>query len=634
MVFLVGDDGDRIGGVAVIRDNTERRKAEIEVSKTKDYLENIFMTSADGIIITDSKGRIMSVNKAVEKIFDCSSDQLVGKHFNEMRFERERLREEGLALMDELMNKGTIAGVERTWKKLDGTPVIIEMNIALLKDNGGSLTGSVAGIRDITIRKQTEEKLRDSEEQARALLNVPFDVVLLLDKSGTTLDCNKAYAERFNKSTDELKGTCCWDLFPPEVVQRRKKVVERVFQTGKPIRVVDEREGRFLDNVTYPIFDKEGKATKVAVFSRDITEQKQAEQELKQSEEKYQSLIKHANDAIVSLNQTGKIIGFNKKAEEMFGYSREEIIGKPSYLLISQQTQKKYKEALKQFQKTGTGIDRENNILEGRGMRKKGKEFPVEYSYYTIDIEGEVIATAIIRDITTRKKEEEKTINYQQQLKSLTSELILAEQKERQHFADFLHDEVGQQLFATRLQLEQLKDSLSSPENIKTLDNALNNLYQVMNQTRSLTSELSSPILKQLGLEKALEWLAEQTHKKYDILVTFEDDKEEKPLDDNTKLLLYQSVSELFTNIAKHAQTKSASISIKRDASNVQICVEDSGVGFLIPNGASSDANLAGGIGLFRIKERLEPLGGQLNIKSQPNRGTQVILIAPLKNTT
>ena len=152
-----------------------------------------------------------------------------------------------------------------------------------------------------------------------------------------------------------------------------------------------------------------------------------------------------------------------------------------------------------------------------------------------------------------------------------------------------------------------------------------------MNQTRTLTTELSSPILNQLGLEKALEWLAEQTHKKYDILVTFANDKQEKPLDDNMKLLLYQAVSELLTNVAKHAQVKNASVSIKKDKSNVRICVEDKGIGFNPQDKNYSEAKIEG-FGLFRIKERVESLGGQLEIESQPNRGTKITLVAPLSS--
>jgi signal transduction histidine kinase len=301
-------------------------------------------------------------------------------------------------------------------------------------------------------------------------------------------------------------------------------------------------------------------------------------------------------------------------------------------LLIAHRKQDFYKKALNQFTKTGTAIINGDNILEGKAIRKGGEEFPVEYSYYTINVGGEYIATGIIRDITKRKKEEKKLFNYQKKLKALTTELLLSEQRERKHFADFLHDEIGQQLFATRLQIEQVKGSLSSSENTKTLDNALNNLYQVINQTRTLTTELSSPILKELGLEKALEWLAEQAHKKYDIVVGFENDNQEKPLDENVKIFLYQAVNELLTNVAKHAQAKNARLSIKRDNSNIRICVEDNGVGFVFPNEHSSDAKF-NGFGLFRIKERLEPLGGQLEIESQPNRGSSITLTVPLRTS-
>ena len=511
MLFLVGDDGERIGGVAVIRDNTERRKREIEIRETKDYLENIIMTSVDGVIIGDAEGKIAAVNKAAEKIFDCSIEQLVGKHTTDMGFVKGKDKVSGKEMIEKLLNEGTISGVERTLKKSDGDYIVIEMNIALLKDDEGNITGSVASIRDITARKKAEELLIKSEE-------------------------------------------------------------------------------------------------------------------------KYYSLIEHANDAIISLNREGIIIGFNKRAEEMFGYSREELIGKHSYSFVFPQGREKDEKVMQKFRETGTKFSFDRSLIEGKGLKKNGEKIDVEYSFYIIEIEGEPIINAIMRDIGKRKEEENKILSYQNQLKSLTAELILAEQKERQYFSDFLHDEIGQQLFATRLQLEQLKESLSSAENTKTLDNALNSLRQVINQSRTLTIELSSPILNQLGLEKALDWLAEETYKKYDIRVTFKDDKREKPLDDNAKILLYNAVSELLTNVAKHAQTKSANVSIWKDNSNVRICVEDKGVGFDFPKEHSSDTKLEG-IGLFRIKERLESFGGQLEIESQPNRGTNITLVAPLSNS-
>ena len=235
-------------------------------------------------------------------------------------------------------------------------------------------------------------------------------------------------------------------------------------------------------------------------------------------------------------------------------------------------------------------------------------------------------------EIDERKQAEQNLIDYQKKLKSLTAELILSEQKERRHFAEFLHDEIGQQLFATRLQLELLQGTLSSPANSETLDNAINNIKNVMNHSRSLTFELSPPILYELGLETALDWLGEQTRKKYDIMVTVHDDKQNKPLDDDVKILLYQAVRELLINVAKHAQTKNASVSINKDSSTIRICVEDNGIGCNFQKSNSSTSKHEG-FGLFRITERLNQLGGHCEIESHPNRGTHITLVAPLSTS-
>jgi len=235
-------------------------------------------------------------------------------------------------------------------------------------------------------------------------------------------------------------------------------------------------------------------------------------------------------------------------------------------------------------------------------------------------------------EIDERKGAEQNLIDYQKRLKSLTAELILSEQKERRNFAEFLHDEIGQQLFATSLQLELLQSAVTSPENIETLDNAINNIKNVMDNSRSLTFELSPPILYELGLETALDWLGEQTQKKYDLIVTVKDDKQEKPLDDDVKILLYQAVRELLINVVKHAQTKNASVSIKKDTSTIRICVEDNGVGCNFQKNSSSTAKHEG-FGLFRITERLNQLGGHIEIESHPNRGTHITLVAPLSSS-
>jgi signal transduction histidine kinase len=249
------------------------------------------------------------------------------------------------------------------------------------------------------------------------------------------------------------------------------------------------------------------------------------------------------------------------------------------------------------------------------------------------DEEGNITsAIEMVEDITERKVAQEKLLDYQKQLKALTSQLTLSEEKERRRFAEYLHDEIGQYLFASQMQLKLLKDSLTATRHVKTLDKVLNNIGQMIEKSRFLTFELGSPVLYELGLEKALEWLAEQKHKQYNLLVSVEDDKQEKPLDDDIKIFLYRAASELLTNVAKHAQTKKAIVSVQKDNSTIRITVEDYGVGIDASRNHFYDDKKKG-IGLFLINERLEQLGGQVEIESQPNRGTQVTLVAPLRNS-
>ena len=120
-------------------------------------------------------------------------------------------------------------------------------------------------------------------------------------------------------------------------------------------------------------------------------------------------------------------------------------------------------------------------------------------------------------------------------------------------------------------------------------------------------------------------------YEQYNIIVSFKDDKQVKPLDVDVRFYLFQAVRELLLNVTKHSQAHNAKVSIGRDSTHIRICVEDDGVGFTPQSKHSSnDKNM--GFGLFAIKERLDQLGGRLEIESQPNRGTRITLIAPLSS--
>ena len=491
---------------------------------------------------------------------------------------------------------------------------------------------------EINEREKTEKKLRESEERYQKLLETANDAIFIADaETGIILDANKKAGELLGIPPEKIIGMHQKHMHAKEdEAYYCKLFLDNAQKEGgiilDDVFVWNEKGYRVPVEISSSAVKVGGKLVMQGIF-RDITERMKAEDALKKSEEKYYKLIEHANDAIVSINREGMIIGFNLKAEKMFGYSHEEILGKSSYLLVVEEHRENQKRKLKQFEETGISSSMENKINEGKGLRKDGGEFDIEFSYYILDIHGNPIATAIIRDISERKEAEKKLIEHQHQLRSLASQITLSEEKERRRLANCLHDEIGQQLFGIKIKLEILKDSLSSTESAKKLGSVINAIQQVTEHTRSLTVELSPPILYEMGLEKALEWLAEQTYNNYGIMVTFEDDKRKKPLDDEVKIFLYQAVRELLANVAKHAQVKNARVSIKQDNSNIRICCEDGGVGFTYSQkGMSRDGKWS--IGLFSIIERLEYLGGHLEIESQPNCGAHITLVAPLSNST
>jgi signal transduction histidine kinase len=216
------------------------------------------------------------------------------------------------------------------------------------------------------------------------------------------------------------------------------------------------------------------------------------------------------------------------------------------------------------------------------------------------------------------------------QLRSLSSELSLTEQRERRRIAVDLHDHIGQTLAISRIRLDAVQESASSEDASKRLEEIGTFIDQAIGYTRSLTFQLSPPVLYEVGFEAALEWLAEHIQEQYGLSCTFEEDGESRQLDENVRVLLFQAVRELLINVVKHARAHHARISVRREDDHIRITVQDDGVGF-DPSELRSHAGSGGGFGLFNIRERLDYLGGELRIDSEPGRATRMILIAPLK---
>ena len=237
---------------------------------------------------------------------------------------------------------------------------------------------------------------------------------------------------------------------------------------------------------------------------------------------------------------------------------------------------------------------------------------------------------ALAEEIAEHKKAERKIAGYQKQLQKMASELSITEERERRVIAEELHDYIGQSLAFMKMKLSALKKDMKLPANIGLIEEIDDLLGKTIQYTRDLTLQISPPVLYELGLTAAIEWLAEQYLKNHNLDIKVIIRNDHVPLREEVKVVLFKSVNELLNNVLKHATAQRVLVRVEADEHSVRIDVEDNGTGF---NPESLDSGQSGewGFGLFSIRERLKYLGGYFDIQSAPGKGTRARLSAPRK---
>lgn len=227
-------------------------------------------------------------------------------------------------------------------------------------------------------------------------------------------------------------------------------------------------------------------------------------------------------------------------------------------------------------------------------------------------------------EIKVRKEVEKKLLVYQKQLQSLSSQILLIEEREKRRIASELHDCIGQTLALTKIKLGLLGKLSESVESKKIIDETIQLVEETIKGTRTLTFELSPPILYELGLRQAIQWLVDQFSEQHGITIRLEKYERDISSDKTIRFILFQAVRELLINIVKHAKATGVDVTMSLVNDNLKIVIEDNGIGF------SEDAKAYTGYGLFNIRERINHINGHFEVKSIHSRGTRATIMVPL----
>lgn len=361
--------------------------------------------------------------------------------------------------------------------------------------------------------------------------------------------------------------------------------------------------------------DQQGRPLRIVGSLSDISEKVLAEEERDR-------LFNLSVDMLAVGGFDGSFHQLNPAWVRVLGWSRDDILGENLLHFIHPQDKPVMEQAMA-------------GLLEGepaRGVESRFRTRNGSYrwlSWSSFPYPDHQLIFSVVRDVTEQKEAETKVMEYQDRLRSLSSQLALVEDRQRQQLATAIHDGLAQQLFAVRAQVTLLKYPEKLDDFQGVIQETMDIIDATMKEARNLSFELFPPVLNEVGLEAALTWLAHQFNLRTGLPcnVTVEGEGEELPED--LRAMAYQSVRELLNNVYKHAEATEVLISINYVPDFVTLLVDDNGVGFEISRTQPEQMDESSGFGLFSIRERLRSLGGRMLVDSRPGHGSRVFLSIP-----
>jgi PAS domain S-box-containing protein len=653
-------NGKVVGYQTIMRDVTERKKAEKALRESEEKHRKLFEESMDAIFVADAAtGIIVDCNPAASKLVGWQKSELVGQH-QSIVFPQEQI-DGGFSRSFKKHLKDPTKTLETQVMQKTGEIKDVAVKSTIFELKGKQLIQGT--FRDISEKKQAERKLKKVElvlRQERNMLEAVTENVgaglTIIGKDYSILWTNKVM--KHMRGIPDLEGRTCYATYNRLDTVCPECGVKKVFE-GKEI---DSREFSLFDRekgstiwtqlIATPIKDKDGNVTSALELVVPITERKMMEQSLKGSEERFRTIMNSALDAIIAIDDKLNIVAWNPAASRIYGYTQEEIIGKPIFTLIPFNITQTAKQEIRRFVEARPK-DSIGNIIETVGVKKDGTEFPAELSFSKMQINGKNHGVSFIKDITERKQAQKKQQDYSKeleetvaqrtaQLRAMQDRLLKAE---RLAAIGELAGMVGHDL---RNPLTGIKNAAyylrkkgktiseaQAKEMLEIIDKAIVHSNKIINDlldySREMHLELTESALRTL-LDEAVRMI--QVPDQIQILNhTLEDIKFNVDAD---------KMMRVFINLIKNAvdampEKGTLEITSHKTKDNLEIAFADTGTG--IPDETLSKifsplftTKAQGmGFGLAICKRIVESHGGTITVKTAVNKGTTFTITLPIK---
>ena len=594
-------------------------------------LSDILHHLPDAVIITDITFSITGWNAAAEKLHGLPGAR--GKNLFEL-IRLDLLNSSKDIIKKEIINNGNWEG-EVIYHRHDGEKFVFKTTATAILDDGNKPVSIIFVNHNITKVKSTEKKLAEAEATYEKLVNTLVDGVIMLDKDGKVTTCNKRASAILGTAEEELLGKELGDSswkaikadgtpFPwyefPTIVSLQTGFPQRNVKMG-----VQLPNGLFvwlLINSEALIRIGEFEPYAVVVSFSDITDSVNREEELRKSNERFFYVSKITSDAIWDIDLATKQIYRSETFYELSGYSREEI--KPDMDWWFDKVHPKDRERVRNKVQV--------YIQEGKERWEDEYLFLCADGNYKFLLDSGTILfrqgkpvriLGAIRDLTEKKKLEQQLMQEQEQKHKAVSQAgIAAQEAERSEISRELHDNVNQLLMSAKLFMNAAKtDPGNAAEHIEKATS-----YQLMavEEIRKLSRTLNTSLVKVIGLSRSIDDIIVNMKAFQQIETKFHyDQKLDKLLSDDQKLMIFRILQEQTNNIIKYADAKNVTISLTEETNRIYLSIADDGKGF--------DTTVQSkGIGFINIYNRVDAFGGEVDLISFPGKGCSLNIVFPL----
>jgi two-component system, chemotaxis family, CheB/CheR fusion protein len=405
------------------------------------------------------------------------------------------------------------------------------------------------------------------------------------------------------------------------VVPRLSSVLSEVLETLHPHEsLLQDGTSRWHQLSVRPYLTLDGRVDGTVISVRDVDAEQRIAERLTRAKKYAEGIVGTVRDGLAVFDRDGRVQSMNKAFLHAFRLNSGEIEGR----------------RIDEFGRTDLATPALRKLLDDAAegaddLRLEQSDGVGGRHVFLVTarrIEDTEFVLLAFADVTESERAAEKIRAYQGDLQRVSFEAAVAEERERRRLAVELHDRIGQALALAQIKLTSVRGELIG-EPRTAVDGAVALLEQAIADKRALVFELSPPILYDLGLGEALAWLAEDSAERHGITLEISDDGAEKPMDDITKAIVFRTVRELVMNVLKHAGVTTAKVSLRRTDDQLEILVEDRGVGFDVD--APADRRQRDAFGLLSVREQIARIGGTLTIEAAPRQGTRASVHVPLR---